>query len=339
MLPGINELLLLFSGPTPQGRASFDTEVRSACVEDEGEFKDDATTPVPIEDSVNDPKGKLLNISKENLFERFVSDNFNDKDNEEEASSKMTNPGGLEGKEVTFPGRDSCIGYSMEECDKSPEGKSKSTFAEIAVDFAKNTEGLQQQLSISDSATETMRPHTEGDQADPQHADLPGNVFPGSKFLEQLGLPQNFAAVSIKGFVGQKELEQIIPFPAEKTRTSSKQTTIHQLAARSIIRDLEASLNNEYNVPKTVQRICSLSKQAAIQCRRTSIASVDQYCFEDEVISAFQHPRKETDAEGRFVRGRDEAELGLRSSLWPEGGEGGGGLRWGQVYGLRGKTE
>ena len=308
MLPVINELLLLFSGPTPQGRASFDTEVRSACVEDEDEFKDDATTPVPFEDSVNDPKGKLLNISKENLFERFVSDNFNDKDNKEKDSS---------------PGRDNCLGYSMEECDKSPEGKSKSTFAEIAVDFVKNTEGLQQQQSISDSATETMRPHTEGDQADPQHADLPGNVFPGSKLLEQLGLPQNFAAVNIKGFVGQKELEQIIPFPAEKTRTSSKQTTIHQLAARSIIRDLEASLNNEYNVPKTVQRICSLSKQAAIQCRRTSIASVDQYCFEDEVISAFQHPRKETDAEGRFVRGGDKVELGLRSSLWKEGKGGG----------------
>ena len=188
------------------------------------ETDEDAGLPV-VQTDGPDPKGKLLNISQENLLEKFVLDD------DENLTLKPAVPEKWEKKEES-PARDSGIGYSLEEFERSPNDKSKLNTADTA---KRHKENVTLVPSSFDNVGETPRPCAEGNSDSMLHEEYRKNVFPASELLEQLGLPKNFAAVRIKGYVGEEEIERIIPFPADKSRITSKQTTIHQLVARSII--------------------------------------------------------------------------------------------------------
>lgn len=80
-------------------------------------------------------------------------------------------------------------------------------------------------------------------------------------------------------------MEQVIPFPVNRSGGSSKRPTIHQLVARSLIRELQASC--DLNKVEEIRRISKLSK---VHCRHTALVTMDQYCYDDESLSALQFP-------------------------------------------------
>jgi len=49
---------------------------------------------------------------------------------------------------------------------------------------------------------------------------------------------------------------------------------------------------NEENIHK----ICMVAKQNKIHCRHTAFTAMDQYCYDDEIISALQFATKEDPA-------------------------------------------
>lgn len=174
--------------------------------------------------------------------------------------------------------RDSGVGFSMEESDKSPDENS-STLAEMQTDLEEENK---------DWARNSDSPALEESE---QARKVAVHIFKNSEFLSQLGVPDDFGAVNIRGYVGEEEVEQVIPFPVNRSGGSSRRPTIHQLLARSLIRELQASLDSKNS--GTIEIIKRISQLSSIQSRYTARIARDQYCYDDQVLSALQFPQKE----------------------------------------------
>ena len=118
------------------------------------------------------------------------------------------------------------------------------------------------------------------------------HIYKNSEFLSQLGVPADFGAVNIRGFVGDEEMEQVIPFPVNRCGGSSKRPTIHQLLARSLIRELQSSVDSTGT--ETVEIIKRMSELSSVHSRHTALVARDQYCYDEQVLSALQFPQTET---------------------------------------------
>lgn len=174
--------------------------------------------------------------------------------------------------------RDSGVGFSMEENDKSPD-ESKKTMAETQTDLEDETKDREKD---NDSPAFEEFEDTRK---------VAVHIYKNSEFLSQLGVPDDFGAVNIRGYVGEEEVKQVIPFPVNRSGGSSKRPTIHQLLARSLIRELQASLDSKNS--ETVEIIKRISQLSNIHSRYTARVACDQYCYDDQVLSALQFPQKE----------------------------------------------
>jgi hypothetical protein len=96
--------------------------------------------------------------------------------------------------------------------------------------------------------------------------------------------------VIVRNLIWNVVFNQVIPFPINRSGGCSKRPTIHQLLARSLIRELQVA---DKNPEECMRKISTITKQAKIHSRHTAFASLDQYCYEDETLSALQFPTKE----------------------------------------------
>ena len=177
--------------------------------------------------------------------------------------------------------RDSGVGFSMEDSDKSPD-ESKNTIAELDGELEERDEEANACFRNSSS------PAMEEFDCSRKTA---VHIYKNSEFLSQLGVPADFGAVNIKGFVGDEEMEQVIPFPVNRCGGSSKRPTIHQLLARSLIRELQSSV--ESRSAETIDVVKRISELSSVHSRHTALVARDQYCYDDQVLSALQFPQKE----------------------------------------------
>ena len=175
--------------------------------------------------------------------------------------------------------RDSGVGFSIEENDKSPD-ENKKNMAEMGP-------------CLSEEPNDWSRDSGSPALGEFEHArKVAVHIYKNSEFLSQLGVPDDFGAVNIRGYVGEEEVEQVIPFPVNRSGGSSKRPTIHQLLARSLIRELQSSLDSKSS--ETIEIINRISQLSGIHCRHTARVARDQYCYDDQVLSALQFPQKET---------------------------------------------
>lgn len=174
--------------------------------------------------------------------------------------------------------RDSGVGFSMEENDKTPD-ENKKTLADMPSNLEGDTENWN---CTSDSPSVDESDNT---------TKIGFHVHRNSTFLTQLGVPDDFGAVNIRGYVGEEEVEQVIPFPVNRGGGSSERPTIHQLLARSLIREMQATLDSKCS--KTREMIERISHLSNLQCRYTARVARDQYCYDDHILSALQFPQKE----------------------------------------------
>lgn len=175
--------------------------------------------------------------------------------------------------------RDSGVGFSMEESDRSPD-ESNKTIEEMEPDLKE--EANEWSRNSDSPAFEEFEPTRK----------VAVHIFKNSEFLSQLGVPDDFGAVNVRGYVGEEEVEQVIPFPVNRSGGSSKRPTIHQLLARSLIRELQSSLDSKCS--ETVEIIKRISQLSSIHSRHTARVARDQYCYDDQVLSALQFPQKES---------------------------------------------
>ena len=178
--------------------------------------------------------------------------------------------------------RDSGVGFSMEENDKSPD-EGKKAMAEMDRDFNEEEEEPNDWSRTSGSPAFEEFNNTRITAV---------HIYKNSEFLSQLGVPPDFGAVNIRGFVGDEEMEQVIPFPVNRCGGSSKRPTIHQLLARSLIRELQSSVDSTST--ETVEIIKRMSELSSVHSRHTALVARDQYCYDDQVLSALQFPQTET---------------------------------------------
>lgn len=176
--------------------------------------------------------------------------------------------------------RDSGVGFSMEENDKSPD-EGKKAMAEMNRDLEEEEEANDWSHASDSPAFEEFD--------DTRKAAV--HIYKNSEFLAQLGVPADFGAVNIRGFVGEEEMEQVIPFPVNRCGGSSKRPTIHQLLARSLIRELQSSIESKST--ETVEIVKRISELSSVHSRHTALVARDQYCYDDQVLSALQFPQKE----------------------------------------------
>ena len=233
-------------------------------------------------------KIKLPNIPKQGdvAFQSALGGVFNDiKDNNlcsdslqvDESHEHQRSP-----KLVRAFERDSGVGFSMEENDKSPD-EGKKTMAEMDRDLKEEEQEPNDWSRVSDSPAFEEFNSTRKTAV---------HIYKNSDFLSQLGVPADFGAVSIRGFVGDEEMEQVIPFPVNRCGGSSKRPTIHQLLARSLIRELQSSVDSSST--ETVEMIKRMSELSSVYSRHTALVACDQYCYDDQVLSALQFPQTET---------------------------------------------
>lgn len=182
--------------------------------------------------------------------------------------------------------RDSGVGFSMEENDKTPDD-SKTTL----VDSPTQLEEDRDKCEFTGESTTFVESENTGNFA--------AQVHKNSEFLHQLGLPEDFGALNIRGYVGEEEVEQVIPFPVNRSGVSSQRPTIHQLLARSLIREMQAALDPECS--ETIDMIKRISDLSNMHCRYTARVARDQYCYDDQVLSALQFPQKENRYSIRLV--------------------------------------
>lgn len=106
-------------------------------------------------------------------------------------------------KILKFPQRDSGVGFGMEDSDKSPDDKDE----DLPEGFLQEDARMTQQGSPKHEALESnSRPPTEGSVIHKDRdtgGELPVRVYKNSKYLEQLGVPSDFGAVTIQGFSGK----------------------------------------------------------------------------------------------------------------------------------------
>ena len=173
--------------------------------------------------------------------------------------------------------RDSGVGFSVEESDRDPDEN--------------NASGIPDETTEETDAWASCRRHPAFREfEDTKRA--PVRLYKTSQYLAHLGVPDDFGAVSVRGFVGDEEMEQVIPFPVNRSGASSKRPTIHQLLGRSLIRELQASSGAQCT--ETVQMIKRISLLSRVSSRHTALVARDQYCYDDEVLSALQFPQKES---------------------------------------------
>ena len=182
--------------------------------------------------------------------------------------------------------RDSGVGFSMEENDKSPDD-SKTTLVDSPTELEEDRDKCE---FTGESATFVESENT---------GNVAAQVHKNSEFLHQLGLPEDFGALNIRGYVGEEEVEQVIPFPVNRSGVSSQRPTIHQLLARSLIREMQAALDPECS--ETIDMIKRISDLSNMHCRYTARVARDQYCYDDQVLSALQFPQKENRYSIRLV--------------------------------------
>lgn len=178
--------------------------------------------------------------------------------------------------------RDSGVGFSMEENDRSPD-EGKKTMAEMDRDLNEEEEEANDWSRASDSPAFEEFNSTRKTAV---------HIYKNSEFLSQLGVPADFGAVNIRGFVGDEEMEQVIPFPVNRCGGSSKRPTIHQLLARSLIRELQSSVDSRST--ETIEIVKRMSELSSVHSRHTALVARDQYCYDDQVLSALQFPQTET---------------------------------------------
>jgi len=234
-------------------------------------------------------KTKVPNISKQDdvAFQNALGGVFNDsKDNNlcnddskkaDESYEQHRSP-----KLVRAYERDSGVGFSMEENDKSPdEGKKAMT--------GTGRDLNEEEEEPNDWSRESNSPAFE-EFNDTRKTAV--HIYKNSEFLSQLGVPADFGAVNIRGFVGDEVMEQVIPFPVNRCGGSSKRPTIHQLLARSLIRELQSSVDSTST--ESIEIIKRMSELSSVHSRHTALVARDQYCYDDQVLSALQFPQTET---------------------------------------------
>ena len=233
-------------------------------------------------------KTKLRNIPKQGdvAFQHTLGGVFNDTEDSnlcsdslqaEESHEHQRSP-----KLVRAFERDSGVGFSMEENDKSPD-EGKKAMAEMDRDLKEEEQEPNDWSRVSHSPAFEEFNSTRKTAV---------HIYKNSEFLSQLGVPADFGAVSIRGFVGDEEMEQVIPFPVNRCGGSSKRPTIHQLLARSLIRELQSSVDS--SSIETVEIIKRMSELSSVHSRHTALVACDQYCYDDRVLSALQFPQTET---------------------------------------------
>ena len=214
-------------------------------------------------------------------FGAFFNDikrEFEESEDLQRSSDSQEQHGQRSPKLVRAHERDSGVGFSIDENDKSPD-ESKKDVAEM--ESAVNEEP-------NDWSRDSKSPAS--DKFD-QERDSAVRIYKNSEFLSQLGVPADFGAVNIRGYVGEEEVEQVIPFPVNRSGGSSKRPTIHQLLARSLIRELQASLDSHNS--DSIEIMKRISQLSGVHCRHTARVARDQYCYDDQVLSALQFPQKE----------------------------------------------
>lgn len=224
-------------------------------------------------------KNKSPNIPKQGVFSDVKGSNLCNDDSKkaDEPHEHQRSP-----KLVRAYERDSGVGFSMEESDKSPD-EGRKAIADMDCDLNEEEEEPNDWSRASDSPTFEEFNNTRKTAV---------HIYKNSEFLSQLGVPADFGAVNIRGFVGDEEMEQVIPFPVNRCGGSSKRPTIHQLLARSLIRELQSSVDSTGT--ETVEIIKRMSELSSVHSRHTALVARDQYCYDEQVLSALQFPQTET---------------------------------------------
>jgi len=223
-------------------------------------------------------KNKSPNIPKQDVFSDIKDSNLCNDDSKkaDESHEHQRSP-----KLVRAYERDSGVGFSMEESDKSPDERRKAV-ADVDCDLNEEEEEPNDWSRNSDSPIFEEFNNTRKTAV---------HIYKNSEFLSQLGVPADFGAVNIRGFVGDEEMEQVIPFPVNRCGGSSKRPTIHQLLARSLIRELQSSVDSAGT--ETIEIIKRMSELSSVHSRHTALVARDQYCYDDQVLSALQFPQTE----------------------------------------------
>ncbi|XP_032233740.2 von Willebrand factor A domain-containing protein 5B1 isoform X2 [Nematostella vectensis] len=212
--------------------------------------------------------------------------------------------------------RDSGVGFSMDEGEKSASGDVTPTDDPLRVGTRIGVQGERPPLEGQGQASLEDEEEVLEDLEESKVS-----VFKGSPLLAHLGMPKTFGAVVIRGFVGDEQINRTIPFPVNHSGGSPKCPTIHQLMARSFIREQQISSDE-----KRLREVTRISKQAKMYCRLTSLVSIDQYCYDEEILCALQFYKKGgTPVPGRrgmsLLRNEGYATgLGRRLSM-PEGSD------------------
>ena len=268
--------------PSESSQTSADPGNENFCELDDEPFEEDGDRISDVQE-INNNTEKLQSVK---TFSTPVSDDLSDGNTLGEVckdSKDVYEDGNLQDQQrspklARAHERDSGVGFSMEENDKSPDD-SKTTLADSPTELKEDADNCE---FTSESATFVESENT---------GKIAVHVHKNSEFLHQLGVPEDFGALNIRGYVGEEEVEQVIPFPVNRSGVSSKRPTIHQLLARSLIREMQAALDAECS--ETIEMIKRISHVSNMHCRYTARVALDQYCYDDQVLSALQFPQKE----------------------------------------------
>jgi hypothetical protein len=167
-----------------------------------------------LEKEVNDKVGKEeMNLKQMNGKQdnrRSNKSQSRDQESKDESNHACDNKETANQQSSRYNERDSGVGLSMDDSDKPFEEGLISNDTNLGLD----------------EETNEVRPPTEGNN--PTHEELECldskyyTVIKNSDVLEKLGLPKNFGAVSIKGYVGNEEIEQVMLFYDIYTVTSNE---------------------------------------------------------------------------------------------------------------------
>ncbi|XP_057307672.1 uncharacterized protein LOC130645639 [Hydractinia symbiolongicarpus] len=115
--------------------------------------------------------------------------------------------------------------------------------------------------------------------------------------VDNLHLLPSHALIYLSGQFGKRSFKRIIPFQlvfSESKQSTPSETTVHQLAAKSIIRDLEIQMdqdemlvNSGRNYVKNL--ISDVSSSAHIMSKYTAVVTIDDKSKENEILSVLKY--------------------------------------------------
>lgn len=115
--------------------------------------------------------------------------------------------------------------------------------------------------------------------------------------VDNLHLLPSHALIYLSGQYGHRSFKRIIPFQlvlSDGKNSTTADITVHQLAARSIIRDLEIQMDQDEMLVETGRDyvktlISDVSKSSHILSKYTAVVTINDKCKKNEVLSVLKY--------------------------------------------------